>query len=548
MGYNYIIGKGRHSMILRKPYAFFIKYFKLLHAIIAVLVAFLLYRSFTLYNFFKAYVTDYSSALNDLNPRSLLNMYSFLMVLGVIIVIIILLSVMIYKKKPKFLYIYSLIVYIFVIVLFGVASPVLRDISASILDIRFSSALRDFFLIAVVLEVICLILYIVRSTGFDIKQFDFGSDLQKLDIDEKDSEEIEVALEFDKNKVNRKVRYNLRQLKYVYIENKFLINTIGIIALVILAFTIYLNIGVYSASYDQGSSFSASGVVMNVRDAYLTQNDPYGKKLTDDMIVIIKMDIKSQGGVGQDLNTGLTTLIVNDKSYGQNNNYAKELFDLGNPYTRQSLSDEFQSYILAFVVPYDEAKDQMVLKFNDNVSYVKGEIGAKNIFVTLKPTNLSGSIDGGTKKLGEEEVFENSVLGGSSIKINSYEVSDKFKFNYSYCYGTNKCIDSSEYVTSTATGNYFKTLMKLDVDFSIDKNINSLDISTFTNFLNTFGTINYKVNNNWNSNRINTQVIKPKVAKTDGNYYIEVPSEIKNASEINLTFKIRNYVYKYILK
>ena len=548
MGYNYIIGKGRHSMILRKPYAFFIKYFKLLHAIIAVLVAFLLYRSFTLYNFFRTYVTDYSSALNDLNPRSLLNMYSFLMVLGVIIIIIILLSVMIYKKKPKFLYIYSLLVYIFVIVLFGVVSPVLRDISASILDIRFSSALRDFFLIAVILEAVCLILYVVRSTGFDIKQFDFGSDLQKLDIDEKDSEEIEVALEFDKNKVNRKVRYNLRQLKYVYVENKFLINTIGIIVLVILAFTVYFNIGVYSASYDQGSSFSASGVVMNIRDAYLTQNDPYGNKLTDDMIVVIKMDIKSQGGVNQDLNTGLTTLIVNDKSYSQNNNYAKELYDLGTPYTSQTLSNEFQSYILAFVIPYNEAKDQMVLKFNDDVSYVKGEIGAKNIFVTLKPTDLSGSIDGGTRKLGEEEVFENSVLGSSSMKIDSYEVSDKFKFNYSYCYGVNKCIDSSEYVTPTATGNYFKTLMKLDADFSVDKNINSLDISTFTSFLNTFGTINYKVNDNWNSNKINTQVIKPKVAQADGNYYIEVPSDVKNASEINLTFKVRNYVYKYILK
>ena len=171
-------------MILRKPYAFFIKYFKLLHAIIAVLVAFLLYRSFTLYNFFRAYVTDYSSALNDLSPRSLLNMYSFIILLGIIILVIILLSVMIYKKKPKSLYIYSLIVYIFVMVLYGITYPVLRDISASIMDIRFSSALRDFFLIAVVLQAVSLILYIVRATGFDIKQFDFVSDLQKLDINE----------------------------------------------------------------------------------------------------------------------------------------------------------------------------------------------------------------------------------------------------------------------------------------------------------------------------------------------------------------------------
>ena len=535
-------------MILRKPYAFFIKYFKLLHAIIAVLVAFLLYRSFTLYNFFRAYVTDYSSALKEFSPRSLLNIYSFLIVLGIIILIIILLAVMIYKKKPKFLYIYSLIVYILVIILFGVTSPILRDISASILDIRFSSALRDFFLIAIVLQAISLVLYIVRATGFDIKQFDFVSDLQKLDINEKDSEEIEVALEFDKNKVNRQVRYKIRQLKYVYIENKFLINTISIILVVVLAFTIYLNVGVYTASYDQGTSFSASNVVMNVKDTYLTQTDPDGNRLTDDMIVVIRFDVKSDGVINKTLNTGLATLRVGDKSYGQNNNYAKELYDLGNPYNGQVLGDEFQSYILTYLIPGDDAKEQMKLKFNDDVSYVKGEIGAKNIFVSLNPINLSGNVDSSTHNLGEEEEFENSVLGSASLKVKSYELGDKFKVEYRYCYGTDKCINSSEYVTPTATGSYLKTLMKMDVDFSVDKNVNGSQITTFTGFLNTFATINYKIDDKWLSQKISTQVVKPKVGRDDAHYYIEVPSDVKKASEINFTFKIRDKVYKYVLK
>ena len=88
-------------MILRKPYAFFIKYFKLLHAIIAVFIAFLLYRSFSIYNFFRVYIGNYSSALNEFSPSSFINMYSFILALVVIILIIVLLSVMIYKKKPK---------------------------------------------------------------------------------------------------------------------------------------------------------------------------------------------------------------------------------------------------------------------------------------------------------------------------------------------------------------------------------------------------------------------------------------------------------------
>ena len=535
-------------MILRKPYAFFIKYFKLFHAIIAVLVAFLLYRSFTLYNFFKAYVVNYSSALNELSPSTLMNMYSLLMVLGIIILIVVLLSVMVYKKKPKALYIFSLIVYIGVIVLYGITYPILRDISASILDVRVSSALRDFFMIAAVLQFVTLIWYIVRATGFDIKQFDFGTDLQQLDINEKDSEEIEVALEFDQNKVHRQIRYNLRQLKYVYGENKFLINTIGIIAVIILAFTIYFNIGVYTASYNQGTSFLASGVVMNVRDTYLTQTNPLGNQLTDNTIVVVKIDVKKSGGVNKTLNTGLATLRVNGESYGQNSNYAKELYDLGTPYSNQLLGDEFKSFILAFVIPKEDTDKEMVLKFNDNVSYVKGELGAKNIMVNLNPTNLNSSQDKGSSNLGEEETFADSVVEGVSLKINSYEISDRFKFDYKYCYGTNKCLDSSEYITPTATGNYLKTLMKISGEFKIDKNLNNAQITSLNDFLNTFATINYKVGNNWVSQKVNTQEVRPNTSKDLSNYYIEVPNEVKNASEINLTFKIRNYVYKYVLK
>lgn len=534
-------------MILRKPYAFFIKYFKLFHAVMAVLVAFLLYRSFTLYNFFRAYVTDYSSALNDFSPRSLLTMYSFIMILTVIILTVILLAVMIYKKKPKGLYIYSLIVYTLTIVLYGFVSPILRDISASILDIRLSSALRDFFMIAMAVQFVSLILFIVRATGFDIKQFDFGSDLQKLDIDEKDSEEIEVALEFDKNKVHRQVRYKLRQLKYVYGENKFLMNTIGIIILIILGFTIYFNIGIYTASYNQGDSFSASGVTLNIRDVYLTNENPLGEVISNNDVVVIRFDVKKNYGTNEVLNTGLMSLRAGDNSYGQNNNYAKELYDLGIPYTGQTLTDEFKSYILAFPISEEDSKEKLTLKFNDNVSYVKGELGAKDILVDLSPIALSNNKEVLEGKLGEEINFDDSILGSASLKINSYEINDKFKLDYKYCYNTDKCTDSSEYVTPTATGSYLKLLMKINCEFSIDKNINNSQITTLDSFLNTFATISYKIDENWVTKKFNTQSIKPKVSKTS-DYFIEVPQEIRNASEIYLNFNIRGYNYKYILK
>ena len=259
------------------------------------------------------------------------------------------------------------------------------------------------------------------------------------------------------------------------------------------------------------------------------------------------MDIKKQGVIDKVLNTGLATLRVDGKSYGQNVDYAKELYDLGTSYTGQALNTEFQTYILTFVIPYKDAHDKLVLKFNDDVSYVKGEVGAKSIYVTLKPTDLNKGGDTIETKLGNVQSYEDSVLTNSTLEIDSYEISDKFRVDYKYCYATNKCIDSYEYLTPTPTGNYYKVLMKVSGKFSIDNNINSNKITNLNTFLNTFSTLNYKIGNTWKSQKLYTQDIKPKVAKDSG-IYIEVPYEIKDAKEMYLTFNIRNYVYKYILK
>ena len=90
--------------------------------------------------------------------------------------------------------------------------------------------------------------------------------------------------------------------------------------------------------------------------------------------------------------------------------------------------------------------------------------------------------------------------------------------------------------------------MKIDADFSVDGNVNSTQITSFNDFLNTFATINYKLGSGWMSKRINTQSIKPKVSNNSSHYYIEVPNDVKNASEIYLSFNVRNQVYNYVLK
>ena len=102
-------------------------------------------------------------------------------------------------------------------------------------------------------------------------------------------------------------------------------------------------------------------------------------------------------------------------------------------------------------------------------------------------------------------------------------------------------------MSATAIGNYFKTLMRINGNISIDRTKNINSFKDFISFLNNYGVIYYKINNEWRSSKISSSVIKPTSAIT-GDIFAEVPYEIKDASEIYFYFKIRNQNYKYTLK
>ena len=539
-------------MILRKPYAAFIKYFKLLHAIMAAFIVFILLGSIRLYNFFRIYFIDYRSITSGLETSGYLNVINYLFVILALILTIVLLSVMVYKKKPKLLYIYSVIMFVLILILYRFTSSSFRTIGTTVLDIRLAKAFRDFYLIAILLEMASLSLVVVRATGFDIKQFDFVSDLQRLDISEKDSEEIEVALEFDKDEVKRNFKNRLRNINYVYVEHKFIINILLVLLISTISITVYLRVSAYTARYSVGETFSASSVTLNVKDAYIVNSAADGTKLVETdgenagAIVLVRFQVKGYANQ-QTFNTGVVTLNIDKFSYAQNVKHASILTDLGAAYINQKLTSEFQTYTLAFEVPDKLVNKKMYLKINDNNSYVNGEAGAKNILVRLKPVDLRKEGQTFEKKIKETIGFDDSILGSSSLVINSFEISNKFKLNYKYCYATDKCIDSYEYVVPTTVGNYFKTLMKVSGNVMIDQTNNLENITDFRTLLNSYGYIEYLIGDTWKSKKISSELIKPKNSITN-DYFIEIPYEVKDAKNININLKIRNQNYKYVLK
>ena len=539
-------------MIFRKPYALFIKYFRLLHGILSFLIFLLFFCSVSLYNFFRIYSVDFRSALTEFSPSKYLGVLNFIELFLIIVLFIIFLAVSIYKDKPKKAYIFGLLIYVYVLVYYYITNVTLIKLDSSyVLEVMTTNLYRDFALIGAILQFVSFIFALVRTLGFDIKNFDFSSDLEKMDISEKDSEEIEVALNIDKNEGIRKGRFALRNAKYFYFEHKFFINIGAIGVSLLLVLVVYFSSRAYYKNYNQGQPFSVNGYSMNVQDSYILDSDVNGVKLVSEgdnpgAVLAIRFQVKSSASK-QTFNMGLVSLRIGEFVYKPSVELANNLYDIGTAYDDDVLSDEYETYILAFEIPSKFASKKMKLRVNDSNSFVKGERGRKNIFVKLDTEDLRKDAEVLDYKVGDELIFNDTILSSSYLKIDGFDIGSKFKVDYKYCYRDDKCIDSYEYVSPTLTGNYFKTLLRLSGKFNIDSKLNISGIGNLKDFVDTYGYIHYLDGENLTKRKISSSDVKLVRAKSD-DCFVEVPYDVLNSSSVYLTFKIRNKTFKYVLK
>ena len=61
---------------------------------------------------------------------------------------------------------------------------------------------------------------LMRGLGFDIKKFNFQTDIKELEIESLDNEEFEFVLGDTSAKLARNSRKQIRRLRYFIVENK----------------------------------------------------------------------------------------------------------------------------------------------------------------------------------------------------------------------------------------------------------------------------------------------------------------------------------------
>ena len=506
-------------------------------------LCYLLYRTSVILNFLQEYINSEQIISGRDFTGELFNTWMFALPFIIILALGILFGVMIYKKKPKVFYIYNILVLIALLVIYNIGYNTIGTLEAQIIETRTLRLIRDIYTIIILFQGLGLILTFIRATGFDIKKFDFNRDLEQLDITEADAEEFEVDVNIETNLVKRDFRKAFRFAKYIYIENKFIINGVFLILFAIICFTIYMNLTIYNKTYKQGQTFSATEFNLSINNSYLTNKNYLGKQITDNYLLIVELDIQAHYEKAT-LNTAKVELRIDDDTYYPNNKYSSSLIDLGIVYNHSVInSDNFETQLLIYEIPKELIDKKMTIKYLDSVE-TNNKINPKYIKVKLEPYNLDKEETTKQASLNEQVILNEILFDETSIKITNFEIQDKFKLDYKYCTKVD-CYDSVEYINPVLNTNYDKVLLKIDGEILVDeeqKNMNNL----YT-IIKYFGKIKYKIGRKTKYYSSLTRVT-PKKATISNSYYIEIPKEVIEADELSFIIDARNEWLEYVIK
>lgn len=528
-------------MILRKPYTFLIKHFRLIHSILTICIAYLLYKSYMIYSTLNEFFNSGNLTFGKNMTDSLFSNAMFILPWVIIFLLVVILAILFRKNKPKAYYFVNIAIFVATIFINGYLYNKIAYMEGNIITSQELKLAIDISVILVLLQLVSFIVSLIRSIGIDFKKFEFGKDLMELDINEEDNEEFEVRLSIDSNTLSRVYNKVIRYIKYFYLEHKLLVNiSASFVVLVSLFFIFFSNI-IYNTYYDEGEYFPADSFSMNINSSYITNKNPVGDAIVSKNKQLLVLDVSIDKYTKENkINLARTEIIVDKKIYYPTNNYKEGLVDLGKVYTNQDLIDGINEYLLVYEIPKIMKNKEIEFRYLKNTTT---GVRTKNIKVKLNPRYLDKKDKKNEIKLSEEYILNKEILGDTKMIINSIEVAPSFINKYNFCVEKNDCYKSIEYIKPVLNTNYDKVLMKIDGKLILDEK-NNTSIKNIYNVISSFGRIKYKLNNKTYVINNFTKV-DPKKYKKDNVYYIEINKNVLESDEACLIIKIRDMEYTY---
>ena len=510
-------------MILRKPYAFLIQYFQRIHLILLGLSFYIFYKTSALRSFVSEFIRTESYNTDLESIKGYVGFLPIFVILVCLVVFLILMVLLRHKKKPWKTYLLPFFDYLFLLIVMLYVRNFFMTYN-DISDITKIMAGRDLLFIAYIPQFAVILLLIIRMIGIDLKNFGFQNDEEYLEIKEEDREEFEVNFEFDKDKIKRLYNKLVRSLKYLYLEHKFIMNTIITIVVVIIIGYTYYYFGILHKVYKEGETFQSNFYQVTVKDSYITNRKDNGDILDKKYsYVIVRLAVKN---LAAKRNMYIDRFhLVNKSNEGERTPQYQPYFSTyGKVYDNSSFDyNETKEFNLIYRVDKNWKTNKYILYYQ----------GLDNSFllrkVRLKLNDYQKITKGETKSINQE-----MNIGKKDITITNYQILDSANY---YIY---KCETIGCSVMQDSVSSYNNNI--LQIDYISDY----FDSKTFVDFSTKYAKIKYEDNNG----KVGSIDCIDAIGKdyTSNSLYLKVPLTLKEAKKIDLIYTIDGKKYTYQLK
>lgn len=533
-------------MILKKPYAFFIKYFKLIHFIISFLAIFIAYKSYNIINFFNEYISNnYTGNYYEGFFTSYISPIVYLVLIILIGLIAGIYLLFIYKKKPTKIYITSIIYYIIFIIYLAFIKNTMITLETTVITAETARLFRDISIIAFIPQTILIIIYIFRGFGFNIKKFEFDKDIKELQIEENDNEEVEITLKKDNVKLKRNIYRFVREFKYYIKENKFMFIIICSILLILLAYFIYKALPeIIDNNYNQGDSFTINNLTYTLEDSIITNLNYKGEKISEDKYyLVIRLSIENTTNKKVEIDYNNFRLVLNKTYVYPSIDKGKNFIDYAKDnYNKEINANSNNIFSLVYEIDEEDLKKNYEIKITNGSAMKNNLLVGKHNYIKISPIVIDKVVVQKEVNINEEINFTNSFLGNTLLTLANAIITDKYIYDYEYCINS-ECITYKDMVNINYMVNN-SILIVLDYKYEIDNTVPFYSTSSsISTFITSFMKIKYKNSSN-EVKYLDIKNVTP--SKLKDKIVLETSNVIQDSDMLELSITVRNK--EYIIK
>ena len=534
-------------MILRKPYAFLIKHFRIIHLLLLLPMAYLIHRTFLIVSFFRTYVkNNYTTTIIQIAAEHI-SFFMYLAVLMIVLVILPIYYLMRQKRKSIKLYFFTLLYYLLLFVLIGVTYSILSNMEHNLITAQTARAYRDISIVLCLPQYFFFGYIFMRGIGFDLKRFNFANDLKDLEITAIDSEEFEFNVNIEGYKVERTLRRFLREMKYYIRENTFVFGCIFVSFVIFVGTSLYFHFGVYNKTYHISDKMTHNYFNIQIIDSMVTNLGYDGNIITKGKYyLVLKLWIENRTAMDYELDYTNFRLVLNGKNIYPTLDRGEYFVDFAKPYRSEKIKRQSKDYyVLAYEFDESYLTNMYTIKILESISYKVGDIAAKYKNIQLNPTKINNVKEVQKENMGASITLNESNLLNTTFQLEQYEFASSFMYEYDYCINSS-CRKLKNRITPNISGSIEKTtLLILDMNYHLDSE------AIYTNFIKN----NLKFLDQFFSLRIVKNVetlILPLKNRTNehiqNKVIFETRSEAREADTVELLLTVRDKRYVYLLR